>query len=96
MSNLFIGGIEELLAKFKEELKEEILSELKTKETPSPDLYTENEIRKLVYPYIGRSTIYSWVSQGKITAYKVGKRTYYSRGEVLAFLIRCKKLPKTI
>jgi excisionase family DNA binding protein len=96
MANLFAKGIEEFLAKFKEEIKEEILSELKKETTPSPDLFTEKEICKLTYPAIPRSTINTWVNKGKITAYKVGKRTYYSKNEALAFLTRCKKLPKTI
>lgn len=94
MANLFIGGIEELLAKFKEELKEEILSELKKETISYPDLWTEKEIRKLTSPSIARSTIYNWGTRGNITVYKVGKRTYYSKSEVLAFLTRCKKLPK--
>lgn len=94
MTNLFVDDIEKLLKNLKIQLKEEIVSELKMAITSSPDLWTEKETRKLTCPPIPRSTIFSWVKQGKITAYKVGKRTYYSKNEVFAFLTACKKMPK--
>lgn len=60
---------------------------------PEIDLLSTAEILDLTHPPIGRTTLYNWTKAGKVKAFKVGKRVYYSKANILEFLTSIQKRP---
>ena len=50
------------------------------------DLISVEQTLNLTNPPIGRTTLHHWQKAGKVTAYKVGKRVFYSKKAVTIFL----------
>ena len=81
-----------------EKVKQELLSDRHTKNTISHkdedvDLLSVEQTLNLTNPPIGRTTLHYWQKAGKVTAYKVGKRVFYSKRAVTTFLTSVAKSP---
>lgn len=53
------------------------------------ELLTRTETAELLK--INSSTLWHWTNKGKITAYGIGNRRYYKRGEIMKALVILKK-----
>lgn len=86
--------IESLVATVADKVLEEIKRrELLREDEKGNDLISVTETLKLTKPPIGRTTLYLWVKGGKISVFKVGKRSYFSKNAVLRFLTSVEKKP---
>ncbi|WP_284651335.1 helix-turn-helix domain-containing protein [Flavobacterium terrisoli] len=52
------------------------------------ELLTRTETAKILK--VELTTLWSWTKKGKITAYGIGNRVYYKRGEIMKALISFK------
>src|SRR4051794_34408864 len=89
---------EENLRLFRKSIIEEVLAivennRLLEKRDELPDLLSVQQILKLTDPPICRSTLYNWVKERKVKQFKVGKRNYFSKNALLAFLTSVEKKP---
>jgi excisionase family DNA binding protein len=46
-------------------------------------MLSPEEARKLFNPSVSRITIHRWTKDGKLPAYRIGRRVYYKESEVL-------------
>ena len=63
---------------------ETLVENLASEKLPEDDLLTVSQTAKLVKLSI--STIYSKVSRKEIPAFKIGKRLYFSKDEIIAWI----------
>ncbi len=63
---------------------------------PGENLISVANALKLTTPPIGRTTLHNWTKAGKITAYKVGRRVFYSKHSLLTFLTSVEKKPPKV
>lgn len=59
--------------------------------SPGDDLISVGEALKLTTPPIGRTTLHNWTKSGKIKAYNIGRRVFYSKQAMIDFLISVEK-----
>jgi len=66
----------------------EVLSEIKEEMKPDEQdtLITRDEAAKLLR--VSKTTLYHWGLNGKLGFYKIGRKVYYKRNEVLSSLER--------
>ncbi len=84
LHNLTPSDLEELIRKVVAEQLEEFRKNIPT---DNPDeLLTRTEASSLLK--INITTLHNWTKKGSITAYGIGNRVYYKRGELMARLIR--------
>ena len=53
------------------------------------ELLTREETANLLK--IDSSTLWHWTNKGKVTAYGIGARRYYKRGEIMKALVQLKR-----
>lgn len=63
---------------------ETLVENLASEKLPEDDLLTVDQTSKLVK--LSVSTIYSKVSRKEIPAFKIGKRLYFSKDEIIAWI----------
>lgn len=63
---------------------EALVENLASRKRPEDDLLTIDETSELIK--LSVSTIYSKVSRNEIPAFKIGKRLYFCRGEIIAWI----------
>ncbi len=91
--------IDELTEKIIEKLKASgVLDSLSHSYKTAPestevDLISVEQTLNITNPPIGRTTLFYWTKSGKVTAYKVGKRVFYSKKAITSFLTSVVKKP---
>ncbi len=84
IENITVDELTDIIAeKLVDKLKKRIATLISAQN--DEELLTRDETAKLLK--IDSSTLWQWTNKGKITAYGIGARRYYKRGEVMKALI---------
>jgi len=80
-------SVEELTEIIAEKLVDKLEKKIATLISTQNDdeLLTRTETAKILK--VELTTLWSWTKKGKITAYGIGNRVYYKRGEIMKSLI---------
>lgn len=83
-------SVEELTEIIAEKLVDKLEKKIATLISTQNDdeLLTRTETAKILK--VELTTLWSWTKKGKITAYGIGNRVYYKRGEIMKALISFK------
>lgn len=84
IENVSIEDLTEIIAeKLVDKLEKKIATLISTQN--DDELLTRTETAKILK--VELTTLWSWTKKGKITAYGIGNRVYYKRGEIMKSLI---------
>ena len=88
IDNISIEELTEIIAeKLVDKLEKRIAVLIATQN--DEELLTREETAKLLK--IDSTTLWHWTNKGKITAYGIGARRYYKRGEIMKALVQLKR-----
>ena len=84
IENISVEELTEIIAeKLVDKLEKKIATLISNQN--DEELLTRTETAKILK--IELTTLWSWTKKGKITAYGIGNRVYYKRGEIMKSLI---------
>lgn len=73
----------------KSELKQALKNKLETPQTVTKEFLTREETKNFFK--ISYVTLHDWIRKGLITPYKMGRKTFFKRSELVASLLNSKK-----
>lgn len=84
IENISVEELTEIIAeKLVDKLEKKIATSISNQN--DEELLTRTETAKILK--VELTTLWSWTKKGKITAYGIGNRVYYKRGEIMKSLI---------
>ncbi len=84
VENISVEELTEIIAeKLVDKLEKKIATLISNQN--DEELLTRTETAKILK--VELTTLWSWTKKGKITAYGIGNRVYYKRGEIMKSLI---------
>ncbi len=84
IENISVEELTEIIAeKLVDKLEKKIATLISNQN--DDELLTRTETAKILK--VELTTLWSWTKKGKITAYGIGNRVYYKRGEIMKSLI---------
>ena len=84
IENISVDELTEIIAeKLVDKLEKRIATMISTQN--DDELLSRTETAKILK--VELTTLWSWTKKGKITAYGIGNRVYYKRGEIMKSLI---------
>ena len=84
VENISVEELTEIIAeKLVDKLEKKIATLISNQN--DEELITRTETAKILK--VELTTLWSWTKKGKITAYGIGNRVYYKRGEIMKSLI---------
>lgn len=84
IENISVEELTEIIAeKLVDKLEKKIATLISNQN--DEELLTRTETAKILK--VELTTLWSWTKKGKITAYGIGNRVYYKRGEIMKSLI---------
>jgi ferredoxin-fold anticodon binding domain-containing protein len=84
VENISVEELTEIIAeKLVDKLENKIASLISNQN--DEELLTRTETAKILK--VELTTLWSWTKKGKLTAYGIGNRVYYKRGEIMKSLI---------
>lgn len=84
IENISVEELTEIIAeKLVDKLEKKIVTLISNQN--DEELLTRSETAKILK--VELTTLWSWTKKGKITAYGIGNRVYYKRGEIMKSLI---------
>lgn len=84
IENISVDELTEIIAEKLVDKLEKRIATLISKQNDD-ELLTRTETAKILK--VELTTLWSWTKKGKITAYGIGNRVYYKRGEIMKSLI---------
>ena len=84
IENISVEELTEIIAEKLVDKLEKKIATLISKQNDE-ELLTRTETAKILK--VELTTLWSWTKKGKITAYGIGNRVYYKRGEIMKSLI---------
>ncbi len=84
VENISVEELTEIIAEKLVDKLEKRIATLISKQNDE-ELLTRTETAKILK--VELTTLWSWTKKGKITAYGIGNRVYYKRGEIMKSLI---------
>ena len=84
VENISVEELTEIIAEKLVDKLEKKIATLISKQNDE-ELLTRTETAKILK--VELTTLWSWTKKGKITAYGIGNRVYYKRGEIMKSLI---------
>ena len=84
IENISVEELTEIIAEKLVDKLEKRIATLISKQNDD-ELLTRTETAKILK--VELTTLWSWTKKGKITAYGIGNRVYYKRGEIMKSLI---------
>lgn len=88
IENISIKELTEIISEKLVDKIEQMIAMLISKQNDK-ELLTRTETVEFLK--INSSTLWHWTNKGKITAYGIGNRRYYKRGEIMKALVILKK-----
>ena len=87
IENISVDELTEIIAEKLVDKLEKRIATLISKQNDE-ELLTRTETVELLK--INLTTLWNWTKKGKITAYGIGNRVYYKRGEIMKALVEFK------
>lgn len=87
IENISVDELTEIIAEKLVDKLEKRIATLVSKQNDD-ELLSRTETAKILK--VELTTLWSWTKKGKITAYGIGNRVYYKRGEIMKALISFK------
>lgn len=84
IENISVDELTEIIAEKLVEKLEKRIATLISKQNDD-ELLSRTETAKILK--VELTTLWSWTKKGKITAYGIGNRVYYKRGEIMKALV---------
>lgn len=84
IENISVDELTEIIAEKLVDKLEKRIATLVSKQNDD-ELLSRTETAKILK--VELTTLWSWTKKGKITAYGIGNRVYYKRGEIMKSLI---------
>ena len=84
IENISVDELTEIIAEKLVDKLEKRIATLVSKQNDD-ELLSRTETAKILK--VELTTLWSWTKKGKITAYGIGNRVYYKRGEIMKALI---------
>jgi hypothetical protein len=84
IENISVDELTEMISEKLVEKLEKRIAKLITAQNDE-ELLTRTETAKILK--VNMTTLWSWTKKGKITAYGIGNRVYYKRGEITKALV---------